>query len=233
MTAGGHLRELHRLHLRLREVQDELARGPRRLQAQRQFTERKRSELDETRQRLLEVRKTADAKSLQLRTNEAKIAELKLKLNTASSNREYDIIRGQIEADTMANSVLEDEILEALEKADQLQAEVARLEQEVAQAEAEEKRVAQEVGEREPSLKQEAERLETSIRSAEADLPGNIRELYHRLVQARGSDALAPVENDACSACYVALSPQKRVELKAGQVIFCQSCGRLLYRPED
>ena len=70
-------------------------------------------------EKLLELRKSADGKSLQLKSNEAKNLDLTAKLNAASSNKEYEIISSQIEADKMANSVLEDEILEALDKVDQ------------------------------------------------------------------------------------------------------------------
>ena len=47
---------------------------------------------------------------------------LKAKLNAAASNREYQALKDQIAADQMAGSVLADEILEALEKIDELAA---------------------------------------------------------------------------------------------------------------
>ena len=75
-------------------------------------------------QKLKDQRGASDRKSLDLKTNEAKIADLQTKLNTSTNNREYDIIRGQIDADSSANSVLEDEILESLEKVDLCQTDI-------------------------------------------------------------------------------------------------------------
>ncbi|MCA9019702.1 MAG: hypothetical protein KDA74_06150 [Planctomycetaceae bacterium] len=40
---------------------------------------------------------------------------------------------------------------------------------------------------------------------------------------------MAFVAGKFCSACNVMLEPQVRVELNSGRLVFCKSCGRLLY----
>ena len=92
--------------------------APRKIAAQEKLLSQKQAERDTLKESLTELRKAADGKSLQLKSNEAKIQDLQGKLNAAASNKEYQIISSQIAADNMANSVLEDEILEALEKVD-------------------------------------------------------------------------------------------------------------------
>lgn len=231
MTAGA-LKELHELHIQLQQTQEQLDRGPKQVRARRQFVERKQAGLEEAREQLKELKAEADRKSLQLKSNENKIAELKVKLNAAQSNREFDVIKSQIEADRMANSVLEDEILETLDKVDQMQRNVKSAEQELAAAQSEEQRVREEVAQAEPGLRSRAEELEGALREAEKSLSGEVAEAYHRLVHAHGAGALAPVANDACSACYAVLSTQQKVDLKTSQIIFCRSCGRLLYLSE-
>ncbi len=67
----------------------------------------------------------ADQKQLQLKSSEDKVKDLRRKLNAAASNREYQALLEQIAADEMANSVLADEILEALEKIDAFQKNLA------------------------------------------------------------------------------------------------------------
>ena len=132
------LAELHRLLLDSKEVQEQIERGPRQLKVRQQTISQKQAELDAQRQKHKTLRMSADQRSLQLKSNETKIADLKVKLNQAASNREFDIIRAQIEADTVANSVLEDEILDALEKVDAAQIDIKRLEEELARAKADE-----------------------------------------------------------------------------------------------
>ena len=75
-----------------------------------------------------------DQKQLQLKSGEGKIGELKVKLNQANTNREYQALRDQIAADEMANSVLADEILEAMEKLDQQKAAIPEVESRVTKA---------------------------------------------------------------------------------------------------
>jgi predicted nucleic acid-binding Zn-ribbon protein len=71
--------------------------------------------------------------------------------------------------------------------------------------------------------------LRDELTKAEKDLPDEIRAAYQRLVQAHGASALSPVENATCTSCYVRLTPQNAVSIEAGAIMFCRTCGRLLY----
>jgi len=229
-SAEGGLRELHELHLKLQGVQEKLDHGPRQIKARQQHAARKLAEVETLKEQLKQFRVSTDQKSLQLKSIEVKIADLKAKLNAASSNREFDIIRSQIDADSMAKSVLEDEILEAMEKVDQAQRRIKTAEEEHAAANAETQRVASEVEASAPALRAQAAELDAALKKAETCLPGTIVEGYRRLVQAHGAGALASIENRACTACHAILSPNSLVEVNTGKILFCRSCGRLLYR---
>ncbi len=223
------LKQLHHLHLQLKDVQDHLERGPRQLKARQQLILQKQADLDEQRQKQKALKMAADQKSLQLKSNEAKIHELKAKLNAASSNREFDIIKKQIEADTVANSVLEDEILESLEKVDAGQIAARQIESELATAKAEETRFAADVAAAEMGLQTRAAELKAALAEAESHLPNEASIVYRRLVLAHGAGALAAIEGTNCSCCYVNIPPQMLLGLRSGQLMFCKTCGRLLY----
>lgn len=225
-------KDLHRLHTQLREVQGELDRGPRVLKARQQLIQQKQADLEAQKQKTKQLKMAADQKSLQLKTNEAKIADLRGKLNAAVSNREFDIIRSQIEADTVANSVLEDEILDALEKVDASQIAAHKLEEELAAAKADETRFAAETTAAEPGLKARLVELQVTLTTCESQLPAEVANKYQRLVVAYGADAMAIVDGAICSSCYVSLPPQMVVALKAGEILFCKTCGKLLYPGE-
>ncbi|MBS0262367.1 MAG: phospholipase [Planctomycetes bacterium] len=225
----GGLIELHRLLVALQEVQEAIDRGPRQLKVRQQTVVQKQAELEAQKQKHKSLRMTADQKSLQLKSNEAKIGDLRGKLNQAQSNREFDIIKQQIAADSVANSVLEDEILDALEKVDLAQQDIKRLEADVAQAQADEKRIAAEIAAALPGHQSRQAELNSAISAAEALLPADIHVPYRRLVQAYGAAALAPVEGNTCTSCYVSLPAQMAMQVRAGQIFFCKTCGRLLY----
>jgi predicted nucleic acid-binding Zn-ribbon protein len=228
-----HLKRLHQLHQQLNEVQQELDRGPKLIKSRQAATQQKQADLDAQRERTTQLRMAADRKSLQLKTNEARMQELRTKLNQASSNREFDVLRTQIDADKMANSVLEDEILESLEQVDAGQIAGKRMEQELVACKVEEGKAAEKVAAAEAGLRARAADLQSQMAESEAHLPPDVVGAYRRMVQAYGAGALAEVNNKVCSFCYVQLPAQMVLQLKSGQLLFCKTCGRLLYPGDD
>ncbi len=229
---GAGMKQLHDLRLKLREISDQLERGPRQIAARKQHIDKKKEELEAHRAKLKQLKVSADQKNLQLKSSEGRIYELNGKLNIAANNREYEALRSQIAADTMAKSVLEDEILEALEKVDASQIESKKFELEVAKVEAELQQLIATVQEKEAGLKAQAAALQTQVAEAEQVVPPDLLPQYRRLVQAYGAAALAPVVNKSCSECFVSVTAQVYVELRAGKVRFC-TCGRLMYVADD
>ncbi|MDB5346949.1 MAG: hypothetical protein JWP89_5326 [Schlesneria sp.] len=229
---GTALKEIHKLRLRLQELTEEIERGPRQIAARQHLVDKKKAELEARRTKLKHLKVAADQKNLQLKTNEAKIHDLQGKLNGATNNREFDALKTQIAADSMANSVLEDEILEALDGCDAMQREIKDFEAEITALEAELAKFAAKIGERQPDLKSQAAAIEAQVGDAEKFLPPEIVPQYRRLVQSYGAHALSPVTGTACSECYVGQRQQTIVELRSGKCIFC-TCGRLMYLAED
>lgn len=230
ISAG--MKQLHNLRIKLREISDQLEKGPRKIAARKQLIEKKKEELETQRNKLKQMKVAADQKNLQLKTSEARIYDLSGKLNAAANNREYEALRSQIAADTMAKSVLEDEILEALEKLDAAQIDVKKAELDITTIETELQTLIAEVNANEAGLKDQAAALQRDVSEAEKILPPDIVPQYRRLVQAYGADALAPVVNKSCSECYVSLTAQVYLELRAGKVKFC-TCGRLMYVADE
>lgn len=229
MSVAADLTELHRLHAALKDVRDDLTRGPRQLKIRDQVITNARNEVTNKQEELKQTRMAADRKGLDLKSLEAKLVDIRGKLNQASSNREYDILRGQIDADGAAKSVMEDEILEHLERVDRLQKDIVVAQDRVKQAEADKEKYSADFAAEEPVLKQTETDLLAKLSKAESVLTGDSLSQYRRVVEAHGAEAMAPVENGVCTGCYVALRPQQRVQLNSGVILFCSSCGRLLY----
>lgn len=225
------LKEIHDVRERLEQVTGEIEKGPRLIAVRRKSIDGKRTELEARRAKLKQLKVASEQKSLQLKSNEAKIHELEGKINSISTNREYDALKNQIAADKMANSVLEDEIIEALEGIDVAQGELKQFEQEVAAAEAEIEAYSVTIRQREPDLQQQANALQARLSEIEVLLPPDVVPIYRRLVQAYGARALARVSSKSCGECYVGLTSQALVELKSGKFKFC-TCGRLMYFAE-
>ena len=227
------LRTLHRIHRQLNDLKERLDRGPKQTHATEANVKRCEEALVRLRDDLKTIRKGADQKQLQLKSNEDKIKDLKRKLNTATSNREYQILKEQIAADEMANSVLEDEIIEILEQSDTFQPKIAEQEAAVAAAKDKSASVHVEVQKQEPLILGDIQRLEDELKRCEVELPPVIRDVYQRMVRQKGEDALAEVVDGCCGGCNQQVPINIQAEIRMSHPSFCRTCGRLLYLPED
>lgn len=229
--ATGTLRTLHRMHRQLEDLDGRLAAGPRRLAARAAAVRQAEADRDAATEQIRQARLTADQKQLQLKTAEGKIDGLSGKLNACKTNREYQTLREQIAADQMATKVLEDEILEVLERVDALKPAVPAAEQAIDEARrrlaADEQTVQAEAA----LLEEEVARLRGELKVHEQDLAETLREKYERVVRHKGADGMAAVDGQSCGGCHQQLTTQMLADLLAGKIVTCRGCGRLLYTP--
>ena len=226
------LRTLHRIHRQLSDLNERLDRCPKRARAAEANIAHRESLLVEAKKEEKDFHMASDQKQLQLKTSEAKVKELRIKLNTAQSNREYQTLLEQIQAAEMANSVLSDEILEALDKVDEHKKKVARCESDLAAARQKQEAIRVESSKQEPLLRGDIDRLVAELKQSESSLPPEVREPYQRVVQHLGEDALAPVENQCCGGCNQQIPLNLCNKIMTNQAVFCKSCGRMLYMTE-
>jgi uncharacterized protein len=226
------LRTLHRIHRQHTDLKDRLSRGPRQIQAAETQVKKCETDLAQAKDTFKQAKMASDEKQLQLKHREAKLVDLQAKLNMAQSNKEYQLLKDQMAADKQANSVLADEILEALERIDQLQAAIKTAEANLSKAKEELAKVRTRVSEQQHGLESELARVRDELHAAEALLEADLRQNYSRLARSLGEDAMAPVEGESCGGCSQILSTQTVNLLKLDKPVFCKSCGRLLYLPE-
>ena len=227
------LQELHRFHRQLADLNSRLTRGPKLVRIAQQVVQRIETEWAAVKEDYKRTRIKSDDQQLQLKHREGKIADLQRKLNECKSNAEFKALKDQIAADKTVNSVLEDEILEKLERIDELKATVENKEQTLVKAREASAKTEQRVKDEQVKLKTDLERVKIGLVEAETNLPPDFKEEYRRMVRGRGEDALAAVDEESCSGCCTVLSVQTMNELFMKKMVFCHSCGCLLYLPED
>lgn len=227
------LRNLHRIHRSIADLNERLERGPRQVRAAQGQLVRREEQLTEAKEALMMTRKKADEKNLVLKTREDKIVSLQGKLNTCSSNKEFQTLKDQIEADHKANLVLQDEILEVLEKIDQREADVKKVEAEIVEDKQQVEEVAKRVRGEQGVLEEDLARVNAEREEVEKQLPADFKVEYDRAVRGKGEDALAVVENGCCNGCNTKITMNHLSDLMLNKPIFCRSCGAFLYLPED
>ena len=223
------LATLHRIHRQLTDLRDRLERGPKQIKAAEANVKKCEAELTQAKDAFKQAKLAGDEKQLQLKSREAKLADLGAKLNMAQSNKEYQLLKDQIAADKQANSVLADEILEALEKQDQLQAAIKLADVNLGKTKDDMAKVRQRIGDQQQGLETELGRVTGELKAAEDLLDGDFKENYLRLSRSMGADALAPAEGGCCGGCSQTFTTQTLNLLKLDKPVFCKSCGRMLY----
>jgi len=189
--------------------------------------------LDAAQQAVKETKMAADKKQLDLKSSEGKIEDLKTKLNGCSNNKEYQTLLEQIAATEMANSVLADEILESMDKSDQLEIKVNEAKQQLVAAEAELKKCQDKVDSERGGIEADITRLDGELISAEKELPAEMKVDYERVIRSKGADGMAEVENQTCLGCGKQITLNMQNELLLSKPVFCKSCGSLLYIAES
>jgi uncharacterized protein len=226
------LRTLHRIHRQHTDLKDRLSRGPKQVQASEANVKKAETDLTQAKDAYKHAKMAADDKQLQLKHRESKLVDLQAKLNMAQSNKEYQLLKDQMAADNQANSVLSDEILEALEKLDELTANVKTAEVSVAKTKDDLAKVRQRVNDQQQGLETDLARVRAELKTAEDMLEGDFKDNYLRLSRSMGEESLAPVDAGSCGGCSQTLTVQMLSLLKLDKAVFCKSCGRLLYLPE-
>ena len=231
VTAAA-LRELHRIHRQLSDLNDRLQRGPRQVQAREANVAKQQAECDEAENSVQQTKMMADQKQLELKSSENKIEDFKLKLNSCSSNREYQALLEQIAAAEMANSVLADEILEALEKVDQLDVAVASSRENLDSVKSDLTKCRDAVTEEAELIRGDLARLEAELANAEQQLPADFKVNYLRVIRGKGADGMAVVDEGVCLGCGQQITLNMQNDLLLSKPVFCLSCGCLLYNAE-
>jgi len=234
MTATAEiLRDLHLLHHRAKALRDRLASAPRTLAGRQAALANRKADVEKARKALQDAKVQLKKHEHALQAQQAKIDDLTVKLNQVKKNEEYKALQNQIAHDKAAMSKTEDEILQSYEQIETQGVALAKLEAEIKSFAQDVVAIQTEIESQTSSHKAQLQELETAIVEAEISIPEQERERYSRTVRQYGADALAACENGACLGCFTSVTMQMLNHLINGdQLMFCKSCGRLLYLAE-
>jgi hypothetical protein len=203
--------------------------------------EKKRLGLEAARAELERMEAEIEALNKESRAKERRIEEVregqrksKGRLMEVKTNEEYSALLKEIEFADQQISLLEDEVLVILEKAEEAQAELAELREKF---EADKERFEQEKSLKLGELERVRERLkEEEARRAElaGRLPGELMTAYERIRRNKGGLAVVAVREGVCQGCNQRIPPQTYIDIKRDEILyFCQGCSRILYHPDE
>ena len=228
----GLFQTLHRMLRQLTDLKDRINRGPMKIRAVEANEKSFAESLAECDAAVDEVRRSSNDKQMQLAEREAKIEDMKGKLNTCDSNKEFQLLKDRIAADEQANSVLQDEILELLERLDELQAQQQEARKNYEKAQSDTQAMKDRVKLELQELRAEQERVTGELAETEKGIPTLLLDNYRRLVKNKGEDAFATTNRETCDNCNQQLTTQMASNLMMKQAVICSGCGSILYVKE-
>lgn len=227
---------LQRLHSLLRqktELSARLARGPRAIQIAETNCKNFLAKIEELCSEIKSIKMKADDKQLQLSEREAHIAKLEGQRNECKSNRDYQLLSDQIAADEKANEVLQDEILELLEKIESKEAEDVTERENLKVLEADRDAVQTRIDKEMEVVSKDLADVETELADSQNKLPNEVKGEFLRLTGGLAEDALSQVSDKTCGHCFQIINAQMYSQLVMAQPVFCGGCGSLMYLPKS
>jgi predicted nucleic acid-binding Zn-ribbon protein len=159
-----------------------------------------------------------------------KITRHKDQLYQVKTNEQYKAMLKEIEGEEANTRKIEDQILEKMIEAEDLQQHVQEA---AARLDGEKTRVAGEIkrlqDERQKDI-DERERLQARRKEVAAGLSDTVLALYERIRSYRAGPAVAEVRDGLCTACNIQLRPQVYNEIRTGKAVMtCENCSRIQY----
>ena len=228
------LAEIHQIQRQLSDLNSRQQRGPKMIQVQKDAAERILARLEQAKAESRQLAQAAKFKEEQLAQSEAALKRRKSQMQEAKTNKEFQALKLQIEADETANGTLADEALEAMEKAEKFASSITPLEQELQAANEMLAKTQTMIAEESPAIEADIARCSVRLKEAEDIIPKDFREIYSRLAKSMGGEqSLAQIyDQNFCGGCRQSIPINFIAQVMHGKPVTCKSCGRLLYTPE-
>jgi hypothetical protein len=233
--------KLFRADTALREAQARLDSAARNVRVQERRVADLAEKLKLAQVKLREQQTVAAQLDLDLRARDGHIEKLRAQQQTAKNNKEYQAFLVEINTSKVDRNKVEDEAMKVLEAVEREQNEVGAMQ---VQLEAERQKLQtlqQASSDTVARLQAEVDALRPARDEAFAQTPPKAREAFDRLAERFDGEAMAALakpdrrrEEYICTACNMSLVADVYNKLHSrDELVFCPSCHRILYIPED
>ncbi len=226
------LLDIQKLDLEIRDIKEKEEEIPRYIKEGEEKVKHAEEEVNRLHKEIERTLVKRKEKELELESNQETIRKYQLQLYQVKTNKEYASLLHEIEDLKRKNSLLEDEIIELMEKAESGEElmknekdNLIRLKEELEKRKEEGRKKLEILRKREKELKEKKNNLAREIDAM-------LLSRYERLIQNRGT-ALAEIRDETCGGCHLELPPQVLNEVKGGKkLVTCERCSRILYWTE-
>ncbi|KPL16722.1 MAG: hypothetical protein AMJ92_12520 [candidate division Zixibacteria bacterium SM23_81] len=180
--------------------------------------------------KLSELEKERRQEELGLEMAQDKLKKYQQQLYRIKTNREYDAIQAEIDAQKTKISEYEENILDLMTTSEELTETLQQRREELDNLKAENapqwERLEKELSSIEDRMAIERdERKKVTVR-----LKRGVLAAYERIRVGKSGQAIVPIRKRACGGCFTTLPPQTIQEVRrTDRIITCENCGRIIY----
>ena len=194
-----------------------------------------RATRDEVAGRRDEVAERQAEAEAEIAAAEKRITEIdnRMRSGAVSASRELQAMQGEIDSIRGRVSSLEDGALEAMDEREPLDAEVSGYDEQLAALDDAAAALAERIREAEAGITDELVRERAQRAEAAADLPADLSSTYEKLRARLGGIGAARLDGNRCAGCHLTLPATELDRLRhlpAGELAYCEQCGRILVR---
>ena len=178
----------------------------------------------------------ADRKQLELdvETKKGQIEKYALQQFQTKKNEELRALAHEIDNVKAAIVQIEDRQLELMQKAEDVQREVASATKEADEVRKSTEAQISDLTAREKNLNGELAELESSRAQLTDGIDPSVLSRYDRLLKQKGDNVIVGIEHGVCGGCHMKFPTQITLACQAGkELVSCPNCGRLLYYTRD
>ncbi len=225
-----HVTRLQSVDLKIAELEREIATLPKHIAHIEKTLDSHLRRLEADRAALTANQKERKQLEDDIKIENQKISKLKDQMLSAKTNEQYRAFQNEISFCEQAIRQSEDRILDLMAEAEPLDGNVkkaeAALKEEQQQVDAEKSRAR----ERTAADQKELEQFRSERKILAAGVKPQIYSAYERIRKKWHGVAVAEATEGRCSACQIMLRPQFFQDLRhSGQLMLCESCGRILF----
>lgn len=227
------LKRLQSLKSKINELKEDQERRKQDVQKKKTQIEDKKTLAEQKHEEKLSAQKEIDSKELDLKTDEGEITKYNVQLNSIKTNKEYTALCSEIGSKKADMSILEDEILNTMSIFESVNEKYNKLQEDLRREEESLKDLIESVNADVKKTDIEIEEIQNDQKKYIDALDEDSLNSYNRLSNIKGGKAVVAVIDNMCDGCSMKITAQTLNLLMGGnELVFCQSCSRILYLEE-
>ncbi len=227
------LKRLQSLKSKINELEECQERRKQDVQKKKTQIEDKKTLAEKKHEEKRSIQKEIDRKELDLKTDEGEISKYNVQLNSIKTNKEYTALCSEIGSKKADMSILEDDILSTMSRLESVNEEYNKLQEDLRCEDESLKDLTKSVDADVKETNIEIEKTQNDQKKYIDALDEYSLNHYNRLSNIKGGKAIVAVVDNMCGGCSMKITAQTLNVLMGGkELVFCQSCSRILYLEE-